>query len=301
MGIIDMFRDNNRLYELTDTGSPAETLAEIKNILLLVAPSSDPSPIEKIFADIVRLFNGEFPGYKASNTKYHNLEHTCSTTLAAARLIHGLHVQGQVFSQRLIRLCLIGALFHDTGLIQTEDEVEGTGAQHTIGHEDRSIALMRKYLAEQGYSQEDIRDCGHIIKCTELFFPMEKIPFASEEVWTMGKIVGTADLVAQMADRNYQEKLPLLFMEFQEAGAQGFETPLELFSKTEEFYRKVARKRMRNELGGVCAAALSHFRERWEIDRNLYEESIKYNLRRMQDTVTESFLQLSIISGRGGK
>lgn len=296
-----MFRNNNTLYELTDTNSPAATLAEIKHILLLVDPTLDPSPIEKIFADIIRLFNGEFPGYKANNTKYHNLEHTCSSALASARLIHGLHVQGQVFSQRLVQLCLIGTLFHDTGLIQAEEEVEGTGARHTIGHEDRSIALMGKYLADKGYSPEDIRDCGHIIKCTELFFPMEEIPFNSEEVKTMGRIVGTADLVAQMADRNYHEKLPLLFMEFQEAGVQGFETPLELFSKTEEFYRKVARKRMKNELAGISAAALYHFRERWKIDRNLYEESIKDNIRRMRDTVTESFLQLSIISGRGGK
>lgn len=296
-----MFKDNNTLYELTDTDSPAATLAEIKHIMLLVDPTFDPAPIEMIFADIIRLFNGEFPGYKGSNTKYHNLEHTCSSTLAAARLIHGLHVQGQVFSQRLVQLCLIGTLFHDTGLIQTVDEKEGTGAQHTTGHEDRSIALMGKYLGEKGFSREDIRDCGHIIKCTELFFPMQEIPFDSEEVWTMGKIVGTADLIAQMADRNYQEKLPLLFMEFQEAGAQGFETPLELFSKTEEFYRKVARKRMRNELEGVSAAALDHFRERWGINKDLYAESIKYNIRRMKDTVTESFLQLSIISGGGGK
>lgn len=296
-----MFKDNNRLFELTDTNSPVETLAEIKNILLQIDPSQDLSPIEKIFEDIICLFNGEFPGYKASNTKYHNLEHSCSTALATARLIHGMYVQGQVFSSRVVQLCLIGALFHDTGLIQTEGEVEGTGARHTIGHEDRSIALMGKYLAEKGYSQEDIRDCGHIIKCTELFFPMATIPFDSEEVRIMGKIVGTADLVAQMADRNYQEKLPLLFMEFQEAGVQGFETPLELFSKTDEFYRKVARKRMRNELEGVSAAALYHFRERWKIDKNLYEESIKYNLRRMKDTVTESFLQLSIISGGGEK
>lgn len=211
-----------------------------------------------------------------------------------------MHVQGQVFSPRLVQLCLIGAFFHDTGLIQTEEEVEGTGAQHTIGHEDRSIALMGKYLAENGYSQEDIRDCGHIIKCTELFFPMEEIPFNSEEVRTMGKVLGTTDLLAQMADRNYQEKLPLLFLEFQEAGMEGFETPLELFSKTEEFYRKVARKRMRGVLGGVSSAALYHFRERWEIDKNLYEESIKYNIRRMKETVTESLMQLSIISGGGG-
>jgi hypothetical protein len=293
----DMIRDNNILYDLTDTNSTTDTLAEIKNILLLIDPSSDPSPIEKIYEDIICLFKGKFSGYKASNTKYHNLEHTCSTTLAAARLIHGLHVQGQVFSPGLIQLCLIGALFHDTGLIQTEEEVEGTGAQHTLGHEDRSIALMEKYLVENGYSQEDIRDCGHMIKCTELFFPMAEIPFNSEEVWTMGKVVGTADRVAQMADRNYQEKLTLLFMEFQEAGMEGFETPLELFKKTEEFYRKVARKRMKNELEGVYSAALHHFRERWKIDRDLYEESIKYNIRQMKETVVESLLQLSIISG----
>ena len=295
-----MIRDNNKLNDLTDTNSTVETLTEIKNILLLVDPSLDPSPIEKIFEDIIRIFNGEFPGYKASNTKYHNLEHTCSTALAAARLIHGMHVQGQVFSPRLVQVCLVGALFHDTGLIQTDEEVEGTGAQHTIGHEDRSIALMGKYLAENGFSQEDIRDCGHMIKCTELFFPMADIPFDSEEVRTMGKVVGTADLFAQMADRNYQEKLPLLFMEFQEAGLEGFETPLELFKKTEEFYRSVARKRMRNELEGVPSAARYHFRERWNIDKNLYEESIKYNIRRMKETVVESLMQLNILSGGGG-
>ena len=68
--------DNNRLYDLTDTNSTAETLAEIKNILLLIEPSPDPSSIEKIFEDITRLFDGEFPGYRASKTKYHNLEHT---------------------------------------------------------------------------------------------------------------------------------------------------------------------------------------------------------------------------------
>ncbi|MFO7606122.1 MAG: HD domain-containing protein [Desulfurivibrionaceae bacterium] len=292
-----MIRDTNGLYELIDPGSPAATLAEIKNILLLIDPPPDPAPIERIYGDIIRLFTGEYPGYRASNTRYHNLEHTCSSALAAARLIHGLHVQGEVFSPRLVELCLIGTLFHDTGLIQTEAEVEGTGARFTVGHEDRSVAVMGKYLAEKGYSPEDIRDCGHMIKCTELFFPMEEIPFDSEEVRTMGKVVGTADLVAQMADRNYQEKLPLLFLEFQEAGMEGFESPLELFRKTEEFYRKVARKRMTGVLGGISAAALYHFRERWQIDRNLYEEAIKYNIRQMKETVMESLLQLSIVSG----
>ncbi len=292
-----MFKDSDSLHDLTDTSSPDETLSEIKNILLLIDPPLDPALIETVYTDIIRLFKGKFPGYRASNTKYHNLEHTCSTALATARLIHGLHVQGQVFSPRIVQLGLIGALFHDTGLIQTEKEEQGTGAQFTIGHEERSIAVMEKYLAQNGYSQTDIRDCSHIIRCTELFLPVDDIPFTSEEVRIMGKILGTADLVAQMADRDYQEKLPLLFLEFQEAGMEGFETPLELFKKTEEFYRSVVRKRMSGVLGGVSSAALYHFRERWNIDKNLYEESIKHNLRRVKETVHESLLQLSIISG----
>ena len=292
-----MISDSDRLYELTDTSSPADTLAEIKYILHLIEPSLDPSPIEKIFGDIILLFAGKFPGHRAANTKYHNLEHTCSTALAAARLIHGLHVQQEAYPPRLVQLCLIGALFHDTGLIQTEEEMAGTGAQYTIGHENRSIVATEKYLAGNGYSREDIRDTGHMIKCTELAFPMADIPFASEEVGTMARIVGTADLLAQMADRNYQEKLPLLFLEFQEAGIKGFETPLELFKQTEGFYRSIARKRMKNELQGLSSAALYHFRDRWHIDSNLYEDSIKYNIRLMKETVVESLMQLSIVSG----
>ena len=291
-----MFSSSHRLYELTDTSSPAETLSEIKNILRLLVPPTDPAPIEEIYGVVIRLFKGEFPGYRASNTKYHNLEHTCSVTLAAARLIHGLYVQGRVFPPRLVQLCLIGALFHDTGLIQTEDETEGTGARHTIGHEERSVALMEKFLSGKNFSKEDIRDCRHIIMCTELTLSLAEIPFDSEEVGTMGKVLGSADLIAQMADRGYQENLPLLFMEFEEAGVEGFKSPLELFRKTEEFYRSVVRRRLAEELECVSSAALYHFRERWKIDKDLYDASIKYNIRRLKDTVMESMVQLSILS-----
>jgi hypothetical protein len=57
---------------------------------------------------------------------------------------------------------------------------------------------------------------------------------------------------------------------------------------------------MAGVLGGVSSAALHHFKERWNIDKNLYEESIKFNIRQMKETVRESLLQLSIISGRDG-
>lgn len=272
-----------KLYDLTDTGSPSLAYDEIIKTLSLVNPEYNLSHLEKIYSDIICLFNGKFPGYRASNTKYHNLEHTCSVTLATARLIHGLQIQGQPLSPRVIELGLIGALFHDTGLIQTNEEQSGTGAQYTIGHEERSIRLMEKYLAERGFSAEDISDCGHLIMCTKLTMPLAEIVFRSDELRIMGKVIGSADLIAQMADRNYLEKLPLLFMEFEEAKMPGFETPLELFKNTQEFYHSVASTRLTGELGNVSSAALFHFKERWSIDRDLYAESITNNINYMKN------------------
>jgi len=272
-----------KLYDLTNISSPGGTYAEIIKILSLVAPEYDTAYLKKVYNDIICLFNGEYPGYRASNTKYHNLEHTCSVTLATARLIHGLHAQGQSLSTRVIELGLIGALFHDTGLIQTKEERQGTGAQYTVGHEERSIGLMEKYLGARGFAAEDINDCGHIIMATVLTLPMAKIPFRSEEIRTMGKILGSADLMAQMADRNYLEKLPLLFLEFEEAGMPGFESPLELFKNTGDFYHSVVRTRLANEMGNVSTAALFHFKARWDIDRNLYAESMTNNIKYMQE------------------
>jgi hypothetical protein len=281
-----------KLYDLTNIGSPGETFAEISKTLLLIDPDYDTGLLKKVFSDIIRLFNGEYPGYRASNTKYHNLEHTCGVTLAAARLIHGLHIQGHQFSSRIIELGLIGALFHDTGLIQTEEEQEGTGAQYTIGHEERSIRLMGNYLAGIGFATEAINDCGHIIMCTILRLPLAEIPFRSDEVRTMGRVLGSADLIAQMSDRNYLEKLPLLFLEFKEAKMPGFDTPLELFKNTGTFYHSVVRARLTEEMGDVSSAALFHFKERWGIDRDLYAESMTNNIKYMKkiyEDCAESF------------
>jgi hypothetical protein len=281
-----------KLYDLTNIGSHSGTFAEIVKTLSFIDPDYDTSYLKKVYGDIVCLFNGEYPGYRASNTKYHNLEHTCAVTLATARLIHGLHVQGQKFSSRIVELGLIGALFHDTGLIQAEEEQEGTGAQYTIGHEQRSIGLMGKYLATNNFSAEAINDCGHIIMCTILTLPLAEVPFRSEEIRTMGRVVGSADLIAQMADRNYLEKLPLLFLEFKEAKMPGFGTPLELFKNTGKFYHSVVRKRLTGELGNVSTAALFHFRERWDIDRDLYAESMTNNILYMEkiyEDCAESF------------
>ena len=273
-----MVKNNIKIYDLVDISSPQQTLIEIKYVLALTHPDFDPCRFEKAYSDIISLFEGRYPGYRVSNTKYHNLEHTCSVTLALVRLVHGLTVDGCYLTPRITELGVLAALFHDTGLIQTVDEQKGTGAQYTVGHEERSIHFMQGYLADKGFSDADIENCTHIIQCTILDLAVDSIPFHSDEIKTMGQVLGTADLIAQISDRTYLEKLPLLFMEFEEAGMDGFGSPLELFQKTGEFYHSVARKRLTNEMGGVGKAAQSHFRERWGIDRDLYDEAMQKNI-----------------------
>lgn len=106
-----------------------------------------------------------------------------------------------VFQPENIFTALTASLFHDSGLIQTDQEQEGTGARYTIGHENRSVVFIRQYLYAKNYSKNMIEDCAHIIICTDLEQDVGEIPFRSKEIETLGKIVGSSDLVAQIADR----------------------------------------------------------------------------------------------------
>lgn len=266
------------LYDLIDVSDPEIVLNEIKKIIALTVEGYDPSKLEMIYTDVVTLFRGEFPGYRASNTKYHDLEHTNSVALASARLIHGCTLAGMEFHVDNLLLGIYAALFHDVGLIQTKDDKVGSGAKYTVGHEKRSIVFIRKYLSQKGFPNQQIDDCSHLIMCTILNLPPKEIPFRSPEIETLGKIVGTADLMAQIADRYYIEKLLLLFQEFQEAGVPDFATELDLLKKTEGFYKNVAKQRLAHDFSGISANMTAHFKQRWGVEKDLYSESIQKNI-----------------------
>jgi len=267
------------LYDLIDTQQPENILEEIKVIVSLLDSEKILDSFQTVYQDIVRLFNGDYAGYRASNTKYHDLEHTLMVTLAATRLIHGCATGGGYgFGPESILTGLLAALFHDAGLIQTRQDKKGTGAKYTIGHEKRSIAFMRKNLEKKDFPMQQMDDCEQLIKCTNLKIKISDIEFRNDEIAYLGKIVGSADLVAQMSDRDYLEKLMLLFKEFEEAGIPGFESEEELLEKTEGFYKNVACNRLIHEMGNVAANMKHHFHVRWHIDRDLYAEAIANNI-----------------------
>ena len=269
---------NNTVHtKLLDIRDNHEIIKEIKSTTSLINPQFDFQYLDQAFEDVEKLFKGYYPGFKRCNTNYHDLRHTMLVLLAMARLIHGAFLGGIKFTDKEINLGLISALMHDTGYIQAADDHFGTGAKYTLIHIKRSIIFVQDYYADEKYFQEDLDCFRDILICTGLNFDIKMINFPSVNIEIMGKMLGTADLLGQMADRLYLEKLIPLFREFEEGKVPGFESELDLLRKTTNFY-KSAQARFENDLGNVNRYMVSHFQHRWNIERNIYDDSIEKNI-----------------------
>jgi hypothetical protein len=258
--------------------SPQDVLDEVKKIGCMMVPEFDAKHLNGVFLDILRLFEGRYPGYQACDTQYHDLKHTTDTFLAMARIIHGAAVIGHPFSGPHIFMGLISALFHDAGYLLAVGE-EGPGAKYTLFHIKRSIAFMDDYFSARGFSREDFHFCRNILNCTGLDVDIDEIQFTSQQNEILGKMLGAADLLGQMADRTYLEKLPFLYDEFKIAGIPEIGSELDFFRNTPKFF-SMTKERFRHELGGVNQYMHHHFRVRWGVDEDLYmsaiEDSIAY-------------------------
>jgi hypothetical protein len=252
-------------------------LGEVRTIVTMMFPEFDFDTVDRVFRDIVRLFRGQYPGYRKCNTEYHDLKHTTDAFLAMARLMHGASVSGESLTRKDVKLGLICALMHDTGYIQTLDDDMGTGAKYTRTDTERSIVFMDKYIADSGLSREDFKAYPDILICTGLDTKINKIRFESTDIELLGKLLGSADLLGQMADRTYLEKLLFLFYEFREAGIMGYDTELDILKKTTEFYA-MTQRRFSTELDSVNDYMPSHFKARWSLERDLYMEAIEKNI-----------------------
>ena len=263
-----------KLLDIRDTN---EILEEVKFTTSLINPQFDFQYLDKAFRDVEKLFFGNYPGYQKCNTEYHDLRHTMLVLLATARLIHGACLGGIKFTDKEINLGLIAALMHDTGYIQTVDDNCGTGAKYTLTHIKRSIMFAQNYYADDKYFQKDLDCFSDMMFCTGLNIDIKKIVFPSVNIEIMAKILGTADLLGQMSDRIYLEKLIHLFHEFEEGKVPGFESEIDLFRKTTTFNKSV-HARFENDLGNVNRYMVNHFRNRWNTDKNIYDESIEKNI-----------------------
>jgi len=261
------------LDSLIEMDSPIDIIEEVKTIAFLIFQHFNLELIESAYQKTVDLFEGRFAGYRSCNTEYHDLHHTLNTFLAMARIVHGASVEGEFFSEHQVIIGLVSALLHDAGYIQEKRDINGTGAKHTVSHIHRSMDFLRRHHKEFGLSQEDAEEGASMILCTDLSMDISAIRFSSNKVKRLGKMLGTADLLAQMADRAYLEKLLFLYHEFREADIGDYECEIDLLKKTIDFFGFIS-KRFKFSLGATDQYMTAHFFTRWKIKKNLYQTAI---------------------------
>jgi len=270
--------------QLVDMFSPAAVLEEVKNIFIDSYPVARFETVRKVFADFIRLYDGKYPGFHACNTHYHDKMHITDALLAMARLIGGYNLAHKKIPVRIAKLGLIAAIFHDAGFIKSVRDLKGTGAKYTLTHVDRSIHFVKAYFGKHGFTAKEARAVANMIMCTDMAMPVEKINFAGPEERKVALMLGSADLLGQMASRCYLERLLVLYREFREGHVKGYSSELELLRKTLGFSRFID-NRLAVTLEDVERYARAHFRKRYRINKDLYRESMDKQLAYLKDTV----------------
>ena len=256
--------------------------------------------LERAFDDTVRLYRGDFPGYLACDTEYHDLQHTMEVTLAMARLLDGYERSrdgSRPIGERNFQLGVISALYHDIGYIRrVNDKKHRNGAEYTATHVSRGARFLREYLPTIG--MPDLAEAaGQIVHFTGYERPVASIRTKDPVHRLLGSLLGSADIIAQMSDRCYLEKCrDRLYPEFVAGGIARKQTDVgeqvvfasgdDLLRKTPGFYAS-ATHRLDVDLGGAYQFAGNHFG-----GANLYMDAVKQNIRFIERVRDEGDIQL---------
>jgi hypothetical protein len=270
-----------------NTTDPVCVKLEVTRIFRSLYTRNQAPVLSRAFDDMVRLYRGEYDGYGKCDTAYHDLQHALEVTLAMARLLDGYERSrgdGPAIGERNFQLGVICALYHDMGYIRkVNDKKHRNGAEYTSTHVSRGSRFLREYLPTIG--MEDLADiAGQIIHFTGYERPVASIRVPHPIYKLVGSLLGSADIIAQMADRCYLEKCrDRLYPEFVAGGittkqtGEGevvvFASGEDLLRKTPKFYANAA-KRLQDDLGGAYQFAQTHFG-----GTNLYMDAVKQNIR----------------------
>jgi hypothetical protein len=255
-------------YDVTNTVQVSSVAAVRRAVDELYSRTWPGGPIDKLgtaFTDFERLFNGQFPGYLGCDTVYHDVQHTLDDTLAMARLLVGYersHAGEQRLGAERALLGLVVALFHDAGYIrQTDDTTHRNGAEFTRTHVGRGAQFLARYLPTIGMA-DWVSVATQIVHFTGYEVSFDQIRLDDPRDRKVGHLLGTADMMAQMADRCYLEKCrDRLYAEFVLGGVAvsrdngGFKVTyasgLDVLRQTPEFVSATMRNRLDGEFGGA--------------------------------------------------
>ncbi len=287
-----MSQDRRNDYDVTNTVQVSEPAAVRDAVHELFGETFPGMPFDKLwlaFYDFERLFTGRYPGYSGCDTTYHDMQHTLDMTLALARLVSGYERSVEPpdrLGPARAQMAIITSLFHDAGYIRHEarDKDFANGAEFTLYHVSRSADFLRRYLPELGLAR-DVGVASMIVHFTGYELDLDNIELDDPRDVICGHLIGTADLIAQMADRCYLEKCrDRLYNEFVVGGVAvenanpgeymvRYKSGEDLLRKTPMFYQQVMRERLNAKFNRVY-----RYIEVLYDGRNPYIEAIRNNI-----------------------
>jgi hypothetical protein len=290
-------------YDVTNrvnTTDPEDVSREICRIHQDLYQQGTAHNLEQAFSDLATLYRGERPGYHECDTDYHDVQHVLDVTLGMARLMDGCvrATNTDVLGERLFRFGIILALYHDCGYIRhRKDTKHANGAEYTAVHVSRGGRFLEEYLPTIGMA-DLAQAASRTIHFTGYEVPTEKIKVPGPEYRLIGNLLGSADILAQMADRCYLEKCyDRLYPEFVRGGIARkrlkdgteeiiFSSAADLIFKTPRFYQG-ATKRLKQDLGGSYNYIERHFG-----GQNLYFDELEKNINHAKAIAVEGDISL---------
>lgn len=287
-----MSQDRRNDYDVSNTvqvSSPVSVRNAVYELFSETFPGMSYDKLWLAFYDFERLFTGRYPGYTGCDTTYHDMQHTLDMTLAVARLIVGyersVESTDRLGAQRA-QMAIVTSLFHDSGYIRHEvrDKNFSNGAEFTLYHVSRSADFLRRYLPGLGMAM-DVGVSSMIVHFTGYELDLDQIELDDPRDIISGHLIGTADLIAQMADRCYLEKCrDRLYMEFVVGGVAvenakpgeymiRYKSGEDLLRKTPGFYQQVTRDRLNSKFNRVYRYA-----EVLYSGQNPYIDAIRNNI-----------------------
>ena len=257
------FRRND--YDVTNSVQVSSSVAVSKAVRELFAAGWPGASFDKVavaFEEFERLFSGRMPGYHGVDTVYHDRQHSLDMTLAMARLLTGYEGSTDAslrFGAERAAMGLVTSLFHDAGYIrEIGDRQHLNGAEFTLYHVTRSARFLARFLPTIGL-ESWVPVSTRIVHFTGYEVKLSQIQLSDARDRKLGHLLGTADLIAQMADRCYLEKCrDRLYPEFVLGGiaaAQGsdgimqvrYSSGLDLLRQTPRFVRETRAERLEGE------------------------------------------------------
>ncbi|MEO0578757.1 MAG: hypothetical protein AAFZ58_08720 [Pseudomonadota bacterium] len=294
-------QDRRNDFDVTDSVNVSQTTTvrdEVKALFAAVYPDYAFDRLWLAFYDFERLFTGRYPGFLGCDTSYHDRQHTLDMTLAMARLIAGYEQSNELarsLGAERAELGIITSLFHDSGYIRhiERDRHFANGAEFTRWHVSRSAMFLAQYLPHIGLG-ENVLVARQIVHFTGYEIDLDQIELDDPRDSFLGHLLGTADLMAQMADRCYLEKCrDRLYAEFVVGGVAvsdddgavevRYASAEDLLRKTPGFVVESAFFRLDKVFGKAYRYVEALFG-----GRNPYLEWIEHNLAHLRQMVADN-------------